>query len=113
MRGRHRLAGLAARRRADERARPVERVGRDPEPHDATRGCARSAPSTRSTTVENGAARTCSAGNVARTTKPGEHVPRIPIVSQVPVCSSSVWSARREHHHLIAGLGVGRAAQRS
>ena len=29
-------------------------------------------------TVENGAARTCSGGELARTTKPGEHVPRMP-----------------------------------
>ena len=41
-------------------------------------------------TVENGAARTCSGANLARTTNPGEQVPRIPIVSQVPAGSSSV-----------------------
>ena len=45
-------------------------------------------------TSENGAARTCSGANLARTMKPGEHVPRIPIVSQVPAGSSSVSEAR-------------------
>ena len=43
-------------------------------------------------TLAKGVPSTCSAGNWARTIDPGEHVPRMPSTSQVPVGSSECWS---------------------
>ena len=94
---RHGLARLAARGGPYERASTLERPRSRCPSHTNDHRMWETGTSDSFITVENGAARICSAAKPARTTKPGEHVPRMPMVSHVPAGSSSVsaaWRAR-------------------
>ncbi len=119
-RGRERLARLAAwRRRARRRARDRRRRSRCRASRCDQRMCDTGTIVWRR--PGNGVGRTCSGRIRARITKPGEHVPRIPSGSQLPVCSSSIWSAcaststwslpsasgaRRRRHEEVVGIGA-------